>query len=176
MTPLLLSFGALAVMGLLMLIELRHSKSNERVLLRSGAIEPPDPAYGVMRWVYPLAFVAMAVEGALAGRAAGAWTIAGVVVLGLGKTLKYWAIASLGSRWTYRVLVLPEAPLVRTGPYRLMRHPNYVGVLGELVGMAMMVQAPVTGTLGTAVFGALLRRRIMAEEAAGGAIPAGRAI
>ena len=54
------------------------------------------------------------------------------------KALKFWAIASLGTRWTYKVLVMPGLPLVPTGPYRWLRHPNYVGVVGELVAMALM--------------------------------------
>jgi methyltransferase len=46
---------------------------------------------------------------------------------------RYWVLATLGRRWTTRVLVLPGAPLIESGPYRLMRHPNYVVVAGELV-------------------------------------------
>jgi methyltransferase len=83
-----------------------------------------------------------------------------------GKHSRSWAIASLGTRWTYRVLVVPNAPLVARGPYRFLRHPNYVGVVGELVGMAMLVQAPVTGVLSVMGFGYLLRLRIRAEEQA----------
>jgi methyltransferase len=47
----------------------------------------------------------------------------------LAKALKFWAIASLRTRWTYKVLVVPALPLVTTGPYQWMRHPNYVAVL-----------------------------------------------
>jgi methyltransferase len=78
--------------------------------------------------------------------------------------LKFWAIASLGTRWTYKVLVIPALPLVTTGPYTWMRHPNYVAVLGELIAMALMTHARITGPLGTLFFGWLLLRRIAAEE------------
>jgi methyltransferase len=84
----------------------------------------------------------------------------------LSKSLKAWAIASLGYRWTYRVFVLPGAPLVSHGPYAFLRHPNYVAVLGELVSMALLVGARLTGPVSLLFFGFLLRRRIAAEERA----------
>jgi methyltransferase len=90
----------------------------------------------------------------------------GVAVMFAAKALKFWAIASLGTRWTYKVLVIPALPLVTTGPYRWIRHPNYVAVVGELIAMALMTRAGVTGPLGTLFFGWLLWRRITAEERA----------
>src|SRR5262245_34776491 len=108
----------------------------------------------------------MAAEGILTNRSIGGAAVAGVVVLVLAKALKFWAIASLGRRWTYKVLVLPGAPLVASGPYRFVRHPNYVAVIGELVAMALLSDARVTGTLSVIGFGILLVRRIAAEERA----------
>ena len=119
-----------------------------------------------MRWAYPGVFAAMAVEGAVAGPEPGVTTAAGAAVLVAAKAFKFWAIASLGTRWTYRVLVLPNAALVDRGPYRFMRHPNYVAVLGELAGMALLTGARVTGVAGTLFFASLLYRRIRAEERA----------
>jgi methyltransferase len=158
--------AALACVLALMLGELALSRRNERVLLQRGAVEPPDPAYATMRWAYPLVFVAMALEGWYAGRTPGALTLVGILVFTLAKALKYWAIASLGCRWSYRVLVLPGAPLVSSGPYRVLRHPNYVAVVGELAGMALIVGAPIMGSGGTAFFLWLLQMRIRAEERA----------
>ena len=149
-----------------MLGELAWSRRNERLLFARGAVTPPDPVYATMRWAYPGVFVAMAVEGAFARRDAEALALAGVAVFALGKALKVWAIAALGTRWTYRVLVLPGAPLVTRGPYRFLRHPNYAGVLGELAGMAMMTAALYSGPAGALFFAWLLRRRIAAEEVA----------
>jgi methyltransferase len=140
------------------------SKRNERILLTRGAIEPPDPVFATMRWAYPAGFVAMAVEGAISGREPGAASLLGVAVFTTGKVLKYWAIAALGERWTYRVLVLAHAPLINRGPYRLMRHPNYVGVIGELVGMALITGARWSGPVATLFFSWLLWRRIQAEN------------
>jgi len=161
----LTALGAVLVM---MLGELWLSRSNERVLLRYGAVEADDPVFRTMKWAYPGVFIAMAIEGAVVGVDAGPVTLIGVALLVLAKALKFWAIASLGTRWTYRVLVLPTQPLVTSGPYRLMRHPNYVGVVGELIAMALITGARVTGPVGVVFFGWLLLRRIGAEERAMG--------
>lgn len=157
---------SLVIVLVIMLVELRISVAHERELFRAGAIEASDPVYATMRWAYPGTFVAMALEGLVTGWRPDLVTLAGAIVFIAGKALKAWAIASLGTRWTYRVLVIPNAPLVARGPYRFLRHPNYAGVVGELIGMAMLVHAPVTGVLSVVGFGYLLRLRIRAEEQA----------
>jgi methyltransferase len=142
------------------------SSHNERQLRARGAIEPPDDVIGTMRWAYPLLFVAMGVEGALTGPAPRDVVMWGLAFFGFSKALKMWAIASLGSRWSYRVLVLPGAPLVTTGPYRFLSHPNYLAVVGEIVSVAAIVWAPITGTLATIGFGWLMIKRIAIEDRA----------
>jgi methyltransferase len=156
----------LIAVAAMMLAELWLSRSNERWMFEHGAVAPPDPVFSTMRWAYPGAFIAMAAEGVIVGGPSEPSAIAGVTLLVLAKAVKFWAIASLGKRWTYRVLVVPGAPLVASGPYRLMRHPNYVGVVGELIAMALLSGARVTGALGVIGFGWLLIRRISAEERA----------
>jgi methyltransferase len=153
-----------ALIVVVMLAELRLSAGNERALRARGAIEPPDDVYTLMAWAYPASFVAMGIEGAIAGRGVGATAALGFAVMAGAKAIKYWAIASLGPRWSFRVLVIPGAPLVETGPYAWMRHPNYVGVMGELLGAALLTGAPVAGVMALAGFGLLLRRRIAIEE------------
>ena len=156
-----------------MLWELRVSRANEHEYRRRGAVDGPDPVYRLMRVAYPGAFLLMAIEGVWRSPLAG-WPLpAGAVLFVVAKLLKVWAIRALGHRWTYKVLVLPREPLVTAGPYAFVRHPNYVAVLGELVGMALMMQARVAGPLATVGFAALMWRRVVAEEAALG-IAAGR--
>ncbi len=154
------SLVALLTMLVVMLLEQRRSLSNERALLARGAVEPADDVYPVMRWTYPAAFVVMAIEGAMFGPSPTVTTAIGVVVLIAAKALKFWAIGSLGPRWTFRVLVPPGAPLVSHGPYAFLNHPNYVAVVGELIGFAIVVGARLTGPVATMVFGLLLRNRI----------------
>ena len=149
-----------------MLGEAALSSHNERVLRGRGAVEPAGDVYAMMRWAYPTCFVAMAVEGALIGPASRDILVSGLAVFGLAKALKMWAISTLGVRWTFRILVVRDAALVARGPYALLRHPNYVAVIGELIGMALIVRAPFTGILAVVGFGLLLMRRIAIEDRA----------
>jgi len=162
----LLPLATLIAVTAMMLAELWLSRSNEQWMFDHGAVAAPDPVYSTMKWAYPGAFIAMAAEGVIGGGPSERAAIAGVILLVLAKAVKFWAIASLGKRWTYRVLVMPGAPLVATGPYRVIRHPNYVGVVGELIAMALLSGARVTGVLGVIGFGWLLIQRIAAEERA----------
>jgi methyltransferase len=162
----MIAAAALAVVLLFMLAELVVSTRHERLLQDRGAIVPPDPVYSTMRWAYPAVFVAMAAEGAVSTPVPTLVLWTGIAVFTLGKIIKVWAIAALGDRWTYRVLVLPGVPLVANGPYRYVRHPNYVGVVGELIGMALITGARMSGPLGVVFFSWLLVRRIRAEEQA----------
>ena len=154
------------IVFLLMLVEQRLSRANERSLRAQGAFEPRDDVYRVMAWSYPASFLLMALEGAIVGPPPEIVFAAGVLVFAAAKAIKYWAIASLGPRWTFHVLVLPGAPLVARGPYAWLRHPNYVGVMGELVGVALALGAPVTGIVTTIGFSYLLRQRIAVENRA----------
>ena len=163
--PAIAALTLLAVL-LVMLGENVLSTHNERVLRARGAVEPDGDVYKIMRLAYPLCFVAMAIEGAVMGPASRDRLAVGFAVFGLAKALKVWAISSLGVRWTFRVLVPPGETLIAHGPYALIRHPNYVAVLGELAGMALIVTAPVTGLLSLIVFGSLMWRRIAVEDRA----------
>ena len=142
------------------------SSANEHHLRRAGAVEPPDDVYPVMRVVYPAAFIAMFGESVLRGGPPAPWWSIGLLIWFAARILKDWAIATLGYRWCFRVLPLPDRELVRRGPYRWMRHPNYLAVSGELAGAAVMLAAPVSGTVFTLAFLEIMRRRIKVEERA----------
>ena len=154
----------LAIVFVPMIVEARIAAMNERTLLRRGAIEPEGDVYAVMRVAYPAVFLAMILEGAFfPGHER---VVTGLAVFMAAKLLKSWAMTSLGDAWTFRVLTLPDMRLVRSGPYRWLRHPNYIGVAGELVGVALMSGARVAGPVGTVLFLALVMRRISVEERA----------
>lgn len=149
-----------------MLIEAVISRRNETRLRAQGAVEPAGDVYRAMQVAYPLAFFAMLVEGALGVPRVGTTVAAGFTVFVGAKLLKYWAIMTLGERWVFRVLVPPGSAPVAAGPYRLLRHPNYVAVIGELIGAALVARAPITGAIAVLGFGLLIVRRIAVEEAA----------
>ena len=161
--------AALSTLGLIltaMIVETVISGRHERALRARGAAEPAGDVYRLMQVAYPATFVAMVVEGGFFGVAGPIGWSTGVALFVAAKALKYWAMASLGVRWTFRVLVLPEMPLVRLGPYRWTPHPNYLAVIGELLGTAVMMAAPVTGLVSIIGFGTLIARRITIEDRA----------
>ena len=156
-------FGPMAVEG-------ARAQANERIQRARGGVEPADDVYAVMRIAYPAAFLMMVGESAVRGGPSAPVLIAGVVLFVIAKAIKWWAILTLGTFWTFRVIVVPGASLVAAGPYRYVRHPNYIAVVGELVSVGLMAGALITGPIATVGFGLLMLRRIAAEERALGAI------
>jgi methyltransferase len=151
-----------------MLVEARRADQNERAQRARGGIDIPGDAsvYATMRIAYPAAFAVMLIERIISGGPPADIVVMGAAIYTAAKALKWWAILELGRFWTFRVIVVPGAPLVRSGPYRYMRHPNYVGVFGELVGTALMCGAAVTGPPATLLFTALMLRRTVVEHRA----------
>ncbi|MGW7454564.1 isoprenylcysteine carboxyl methyltransferase family protein [Streptomyces sp. NPDC054787] len=92
------------------------------------------------------------------------WPALAVTVLAQG--LRWWCVATLGQRWNTRVFVVPGLPLVEAGPYRLLRHPNYVAVVAEGIALPLVHTAWVTALGFTVLNLLLLRVRIGCEDAA----------
>jgi methyltransferase len=149
-----------------MIAEAWLSRVHEAALRGAGAIEPPGDVYRAMQVAYPAAFLAMLAEGAIRGAPADSFAAAGACLFIAAKSLKYWAIATLGVRWSFRGLV-PRGSTRRTdGPYRWLRHPNYLGVAGELLAVALAMHAPITGIPSVVGFTGLMWRRVQVEERA----------
>jgi len=161
MIPLLL----LLIVFVPMLFEARRAAANERAQLARGGVEARGDVYQTMRVAYPAAFLLMIGEGILRGPSR-LFLVTGIALFLAAKALKWSAILALGRSWTFRVITVPRDTLVREGPYRVFRHPNYVGVIGELAGVALMSGALVGGPLVTLGFGALILKRIAVEERA----------
>lgn len=90
-----------------------------------------------------------------------------MLALALGsQVLRWWCIATLGPRWNTRVIVVPGMPLVTSGPYRLLRHPNYVAVVVEGFALPLVHSAWTTALVFTVANAALLRVRIRTENQA----------
>ncbi len=159
-------FTLAAMLGL-MLAEARTSRRHVAWLLSHGAVAPPGDVYAAMAVLYPAAFLGMGLEGiwrGADGAAAAGMFVSGALMFLASKALKYWAIGALRERWSFRVLVLPGVPLVRSGPYRYVSHPNYIAVVGELGGAAMMMHAQIAGPLALVVFGGVLWARVRFER------------
>lgn len=153
-----------------MLVEARRASANERGQRARGGVEPRHDVYPCMQVAYPGLFTTIIAEGMARPAPPSMVVLAGIVVFAAGKLLKWWAIVSLGRCWTFRVIVVPNMTPVASGPYRYLRHPNYVGVAGEFVGAALVAGAAVSGTLGTLLFVGLMMMRVRIENRALNAI------
>ena len=149
-----------------MMIEARRAATNERAQRARGGVEATGDVYAIMQVAYPGVFLLMMLEGATRGRPSVEWFTVGALVFVAAKSLKWWAIRTLGPAWTFRVIVVPGAPLEVTGPYRFLRHPNYVAVVGELVAIALMTGARMAGPPAVIGFGVLILKRIAVEDRA----------
>lgn len=159
----------LAVLGLLALqrgAELVLSRRNARWLTARGARLVRADGFGLIVAVHALSFVLPVLEAAWTGTRVGWWTAVGAGLFVAGQALRYHAITSLGRRWNTRVYVLPDAPLVASGPYRVLRHPNYVGVALELAGLPLAFGLWRTALALTVLDALALARRIRVEERA----------
>jgi methyltransferase len=79
---------------------------------------------------------------------------------------RIWVLASLGTRWTTRIIVLPNAPLVRRGPYRWVNHPNYLVVIAEIAVLPLVFGMPQIALLFTLLNAAVLTIRVREENRA----------
>lgn len=149
------------------LYEVRVSRAHERALLARGGLEH---ARGQMPWMVALHtawLIAMPLEVFLLERAFR-WPLAVVALLvfAVAQTLRIWAMRTLGPRWTVKVFTLPGEPPVTGGPFRFLRHPNYLGVVLEILALPLVHGAFITSLSFTVLNGLLLRARIAAEERA----------
>jgi len=166
-TSVQLYLGLLALVALERGVELVVSARNARLARARGGVETGQGHYPVMAVFHGLFLVACAGEVVLLRRpfpGALGWA-ALTAVLG-AQALRYWAIATLGWRWNTRIVVLPGAAPVTAGPYRWVRHPNYVAVIAEMVALPLVHGAWLTALVFSLGNAWLLRVRIRAEEEA----------
>jgi methyltransferase len=173
MTSLTAFVVVVALVGVERLAELAVSKRNTAWSLARGGRETGQGHYPVMVLLHSGFLVAMLVEAFVRRPvvpAALAWSMLALVLA--AQALRWWCIATLGRRWNTRVVVVPGMPAVRSGPYRVLAHPNYVAVVVE--GMALpLVHACWWTALGfTVLNAALLVVRIRVEGEALASLPA----
>lgn len=141
--------------------ELLLARRNTARLLERGAVEVAPGHYPLIVLLH-------------AAWLAGLWILTWNAPVDLGwlalfvalQALRGWVIATLGGRWTTRIIVLPGAPLVRAGPYRWLDHPNYVVVVGEIAALPLAFGLPLTALAFSVANAVVLAIRIRAENAA----------
>lgn len=141
--------------------ELWLARRNTARLLANGAREHAPGHYPLIVAVHVLWLAAL--WWLAPPRAADAFWSAIFVLLELGRV---WVLLTLGPRWTTRIIVLPEAPLVRSGPYRFVNHPNYWVVIGEIAVLPLVFGLWAVSLIFTLLNAAVLAIRIRAENRA----------
>ncbi|MGO7990375.1 isoprenylcysteine carboxyl methyltransferase family protein [Rhizobium leguminosarum] len=155
------SIALLAFVTLQRLAELVLARRNTAALLARGAREVAPEHYPVMvalhaGWIIGLWLTSPGRPVALF------WLL---VFMGL-QALRLWVLATLKDRWTTRIIVLPGAPLVRSGPYRFLRHPNYAIVVGEIATLPLAFGLPLYAIVFSLLNALILHVRVKAENAA----------
>ena len=153
--------------GVERLVELVVSKRNARWAFARGGREFGREHYPVMVAIHAGLLVGCVIEVWLLHRPFIGWLGWPMLAIALGaQLLRWWCITTLGKRWNTLVIVLPEAPLVRSGPYRFLHHPNYVAVVAEGIALPLVHTAWLTAICFTVANAALLTVRIRVENAA----------
>jgi methyltransferase len=162
------SFTTLVVAGLAAqrVGELAWSKRNERRLVERGAVEYGRSHYPAMVALHVGWLASTLVEARRPSRLPPPVRAVAFGTFVAVQPLRYWAIASLGDRWSTRVLVPPGEAPIATGPYRYLPHPNYVAVVAELAALPLALGAWRTAAWASVANAAVLRTRIGVERAA----------
>ncbi len=164
----------LLLVGVIRLAEMRLSRRNRRAMRASGAVPVREPHFGAMVLLHISILLGAGVEAWLTRRAPVpvlAWSMLALVAA--SNALRWWVIATLGPHWNVAIMdSIAERPsgagtlkIVSHGPFRWIRHPNYVAVFLELLALPLVHTAWLTATLGSAAHVWVLRHRVRAEEA-----------
>ena len=144
------------------LSELTLAKSNEKWMRAQGAIEYGREHYPYIVALHTLFFVSMIAEYFWRGGPAIVWLALVLVVLVM--SFKFWALTSLGKYWNTKILRVPGASPVIRGPYKFLKHPNYMEVIAEIALIPLVFQLYYTAILFTVLNAVMLYVRISVEN------------
>lgn len=159
--------GLVGLVALERLAELAVSRRHAERLLARGGVVAGQGHYRWMVLLHTALLAAAPLEVFRLGRPFVA-PLAALMALAVaaGMALRYWVIATLGDRWTTNVVVVPGEPPIDRGPYRFLRHPNYLAVVLEVAALPLVHTAWMTAMAFTVANALVLRTRIRVEEAA----------
>ena len=153
-------------LGAQRLYELALSRRHERALRERGAVESGASHFPLLVAVHVLLIVGIVFEVLVLGARPSWWWPRALAVFVAAQMLRYSAIRALGPNWTVRVLVVPKSRLVKTGPYKYLKHPNYVAVFFEVIAAPLMFGAWRTSLIVGALNAVALFIRIRCEDQA----------
>ena len=157
----MIAYVILALVAAQRLGELILAQRNTRALLSRGGQEIGSGHYPLFVLLHASWLAAIAIF--LPRPTLISWPLLGVYLV--LQILRIWTVSSLGPYWTTRIITMPQAPLVRRGPYRFVRHPNYLVVIGEIAVLPLVFGEVAVAIVFSILNAALLTWRIRAENA-----------
>nr|WP_193747877.1 isoprenylcysteine carboxyl methyltransferase family protein [Neobacillus niacini] len=159
-------FIFISVLIIQRLLELVIARRNEKWMKKQGAIEFGMKHYQFIVLMHSLFFIVLFFEKIIFSRELSSfWPLLAAVFVS-AQLIRVWAISSLGRYWNTKIIVLPNVEVVRKGPYRIIKHPNYLVVSIELLVVPLFFGAYITACLFTLLNVLMLSIRIPAEEKA----------
>ena len=153
-------YGIVALVALQRLVELWYAQRNTAALLARGGIEAGRNHYYLIVLLHLGWLLTIAIAAPRPASIVWPW-LAFFAVL---QVARIWIVASLGPFWTTRIITLKDTPLVRRGPYRLMRHPNYLVVALEIAVLPLALREYVVAIVFSLLNAGVLAWRIREEE------------
>jgi methyltransferase len=148
------------------IIELYIAKGNEKWMIQQGAVEFGQRHYKYMVLLHVLFIIFLSAETLIINRGISpAWPVF-LSLFCLAQAVRIWVITSLGKFWNTKILVLPDTNVIRKGPYRYLKHPNYLVVALELISVPLLFNSFFTALLFTVLNILMLKIRIPLEEKA----------
>ena|SRR5438105_598156 len=155
-------YAIVGLVALQRLAELLYAQRNTQALLARGAQEFGRSHYGLIVFLHAGWLIAIVLSIPRPASIAWSW----MILFCLLQAIRIWIIASLGPFWTTRIVTLKDAPLVRRGPYRFMRHPNYLVVVLEIAVLPLVFREYGVAIVFSILNAGVLAWRIREEERA----------
>lgn len=159
-------YGIIAVIIIQRIVEVAVAKRNERWMKGNGGVEVGESHYPWMVAMHVAFFISLFVEVTLTGVTFTIYSFIPLLFVFVAQIVRIWALLSLGRYWNTKIIVLPEAPVVEKGPYRFLRHPNYMVVITEIAFIPLLFQAYWTALVFSVLNAWMLVVRIRTEEEA----------
>lgn len=155
----------LVAVAALRTVELQISRSHQKQMVSRGAEKIHDPRFRWMVLVHTCVLIGAAVEVVFLRRPFYPW-LAGIVfgVFLAANAVRWWVIRTLGEHWNVQVVDSTRLGIVTSGPFRYVRHPNYVAVFIEMLALPLIHTAWITAVAGSAGHVLVLSQRLATEE------------
>ncbi|WP_110112312.1 isoprenylcysteine carboxylmethyltransferase family protein [Bacillus sp. CGMCC 1.16541] len=159
-------YTLLVILAIQRMMELFIAKRNEKWMKKQGAIEVGQTHYKWIVIVHMCFFLSLFIEVQWFQKVVSNWWVWLTLLFVIVQAARVWAISSLGKYWNTKIIILPEADVVLKGPYKFIKHPNYVIVAIEFIVIPLLFHAHITMILFSVLNVAILSVRIPSEEKA----------